>query len=139
MEEPNDDIIWTCHSCRCHPVMIQQLTAMVATLQTAVQQQTDASELLVTLVSEQSQEITEMCREIANLKTTTSRSDTPTNESTDATRSLPVGTSIIKTVDEWKLKNTKVICLRGGHISDIRASLARSPTGAHCHVCRSMF
>ena len=76
-------------------------------------------------------QITEMRREIANLKTTTSQSHTPENESTDAIRSLLVGTSIIKNVDEWKLKNTTVICLRGGHISDFRASLARLPTGTH--------
>ena len=129
VEESNADIIglWACHSCQSLPVMIQQLTEMVATLQPAVQQQTEASQLLVTLVSEQSQEITELRWEIANLKTTTSQ--TPTSESTDVVRSLLVGSSIIKNVDESKLKNMKVICLRGGHISDIRASLARLPSG----------
>ena len=113
------------HSSRCPPVMIQQLTTMVATLQTAVHQQTDASELLVTLVSEPRQQSTELRLEIANLKTTVSH--TPANESTGATRSLLVGTSITKNVDESKLKNTTVI--RGGYISDVRASLARLPTG----------
>ena len=56
---------------------------------------------------------------------------TPTSESTGAVRSLLVGTSIIKNVEESKLKNTKVICPRGGHISDTRASLARLPSGTH--------
>ena len=57
VEESNADIIglWTCHFRRCLPAMVQQLAATVATLQSAVQQQTDASELLVTLVSEQRQ------------------------------------------------------------------------------------
>ncbi|CAH1794957.1 unnamed protein product, partial [Owenia fusiformis] len=41
----------------------------------------------------------------------------------DNVKSLLIGSSIVRDIDEAKLNNTEVICIRGGKISDIHKKL----------------
>ena len=74
-----------------------------------------------------------MCREIANLKTTTSY--TPARESNSSPRPLLVGTSIINNADdESKLKIMQVFCLRGVLPKFIYINISRADNACNINI-----
>lgn len=124
----NTDHVWNCFTCRTMPVQITNLIQHVTDLANSLKEMKDAHQ-------ESKAESVALKYEIAELK---SKMETMTASSTYSSvassikaqtppkkETLLIGDSIIRDVDESKLLNTKVKCLRGATVKDVHEEMLK--------------
>ena len=155
--EKDDDIIniWSCPSCRTMPTTVNNIMNILKKiqddndkLQTTFTTRLDAMQDLLNQRDSNVQKLTDKISvktsdhnnaitEITSLRTKVSELNSKLNEATwinfrsqQKDRSLLVGSSIIRDINEKNLDNTEVICLRGGRINDVKNAVTDKATEA---------
>ena len=152
----DDDIIniWSCPSCRTMPTTVNNIMNILKKiqddndkLQTTFTTRLDAMQDLLNQRDSNVQKLTDIISvktsdhnaitEITSLRIKVSELNSKLNEATwsnfrsqQKDRSLLVGSSIIRDINEKNLDNTEVICLRGGHINDVKNAVTDKATEA---------
>lgn len=136
---------WTCLECRLLP---KKVLAMYNTLQTitdtVVQLQTNMSTIMNTntelekRITEKDNKCSELINTVSDLRTTNAKLITELaqarwtqfrmNDSTTEPKTVLVGSSVIRDIDEKKLSNTKVVCCPGALITTLNANTNSLPS-----------
>ncbi|CAH1798661.1 unnamed protein product [Owenia fusiformis] len=107
-----------------HPVDLITIMTMLRDMSEDIKHLKDINKTNADLVKQLSRKTAdneELHKEVATLrKQLVNKTVSPPN---DNVKSLLIGSSIVRDIDEAKLNNTEVICIRGGKISDIHKKL----------------
>ena len=154
--EKDEDIIsiWTCPSCRTIPVTLQTMMSMMMkiqedneqlktlftskldSMQATLKQKDSHLQKLTEVVSDKTKDNANAVHEITALRTKVSELNSKLCEtswrnfrSQANSKSLLVGSSMIRDINESHLDNTEVICIRGGLIKDVKKVVTEKPAG----------
>jgi hypothetical protein len=116
------------------------INSQLAELQTKLLvKEKQTQELTATLVA-QTKELSNATAEITNLRrtlaeNTTQRSvDKWRNFRSDPTKTLVIGSSIIRDISPSQLQDTDVMSISGGHINEVAAEISKTPADKYNHV-----
>jgi hypothetical protein len=128
------DGVWSCPSCRNIYKDVNSIKQSVAQINGTLAIQSDILVGLRDSLKSKNDECERLRQENTELRKKTDELTKRLDEASIHTKSVLLGSSIIREVDEEKLINTDVVCKRGGTIEDIREEVNKLPDECYSHL-----
>ena len=128
------DGVWSCPSCRTIRRDVSSIKQTLEEVMGLLTTQTDITKRLTESLKNKTAECESLRQENVKLREKTDELTKLIDEGSTHMRSILLGSSIIREVDQEKLVNTGVICKRGGLIGDIQEEVFKLPDNSYSHI-----